>query len=48
MYVCILLIIEIMKAGIVCNYGILKDQFRGDLHVSNILISSTYAASYIP
>lgn len=47
MYVYNLLILEIMKTGIVCNYGILKDQFRGDLHVSNILISSRYATSYI-
>lgn len=45
MYVCNLLIIEIMKTGIVCKYGILKDQFRGDLHVSNILISSSYTTS---
>lgn len=47
MYVCNLLIIEIMKTGIECNYGILKDQFRGDLHVSNILIPRSYATSYI-
>lgn len=44
MHVCNLLIIEMMKTG-VWNYGILKDQFRADLHVSNI--SSSCATSYI-